>query len=108
MVTREVGRLDDIVAQIEGFAHPAAGVVDPADLSALLQEAADGARAATEAVDAQIKINADEDLPAWHGDAKALSQCFQHLFVNSIESAATEKVRAQIRVRLVGQPAGSR
>ena len=28
------GRLDGIVAQIEGFAHPAAGVIDRADLSA--------------------------------------------------------------------------
>ncbi len=72
MVTREVGRLDGIVAQIEGFAHPTVGCHRPVDLPALLQEAADGARAATEAVDAQIKIIADEDLPAWRGDAKAL------------------------------------
>ena len=106
MVSREVGRLDNIVTQIEGFAHPAPGVIDRADLTSLLQEAADGARAVTEAVDAQIKIDADEGLPAWHGDSKAMVQCFQHLFVNSIEAAANRKVRAQIRVRLVANRIG--
>ncbi len=108
MVSREVGRLDNIVTQIEGFAHPAPGVVDRANLANLLQEAADGARAVTEAVDAQIKIHADEDLPAWNGDGKAMTQCFQHLFVNGIESAANRKVRAQIRVRLVANRVGQK
>ena len=107
MVTREVGRLDGIVAQIEGFAHPAVGVIDRAELPAMLQEAADGARAATEALDAQIKFQIDENLPAWLGDAKALTQSFQHLFVNSIEAAMRKKTRAQIRVRVVASKAGS-
>ncbi len=107
MVTREVGRLDNIVAHIEGFAHPTVGVIDSADLSTLLQTAADAARATTEAVDAQIKINADEDLPRLRGDAKALSQIFQHLFVNSIESAGNRNHRAQIKVRVIGRKAGS-
>ena len=106
MVSREVGRLDNIVTQIEGFAHPAPGVIDRAELTSLLEEAANGARAVTEAVDAQIKINADDDLPAWHGDSKALTQCFQHLFVNGIEAAANRKVRAQIKVRLVANRIG--
>lgn len=107
MVNREVGRLDNIVAQIEGFAHPSAGVIDQADLSAILQEAVEGARATTEAQDAQIKCQLDENLPAWNGDAKALTQCFQHLFINSIEAAAKHKVRAQIRVRVIPNKAGS-
>ena len=107
MVTREVGRLDGIVAQIEGFAHPSAGVIDHANLSAMLEEAADGARATTEALDAQIKFQIDDGLPPWLGDAKALTQAFQHLFVNSIEAAMRKKVRAQIRVRAVASKAGS-
>ena len=107
MVTREVGRLEGIVAQIEGFAHPTAGVIDRADLSAMLEEAADGARAATEALDAQIKFQVDDDLPRWLGDARALTQAFQHLFVNSIEAATRRKIRAQIRVRVVPNKAGS-
>ena len=106
MVTREVGRLDSIVAQIEGFAHPTVGVVDSADLPTLLQEAADSARAATEALDAQIKITADEMLPRWRGDAKALVQGFHSLFVNAIEAAMTKKARALVKVRLVGHKAG--
>ncbi len=107
MVTREVGRLDGIVAQIEGFAHPSVGVVDRAEITALLQEAADGARAATEALNAQIKFQVDEGLPSWLGDAKALAQVFQHLFVNSIEAAMRKKVRAQIKVRVIASKAGS-
>lgn len=106
MVTRELGRLDGIVGQIEGFAHPTAGVIDAADLAELTQEAADGARAVTEAVEAQIKIQADENLPGWTGDRKAMVQCLQHLIVNGIEAADRKKVRAQIRVRLAGQRAG--
>ena len=77
MVTRELGRLDGIVSQIEGFAHPTASVIDQADLTVLLQEAADGARAVTEVLEAQIKVQADADLPAWRGDRKAMTQCFQ-------------------------------
>ncbi len=107
MVTREVGRLDHIVAHIEGFAHPTVGVIDTVDLSVVLCGAADAARAATEALDAQIKINADENLPSLRGDAKALSQVFQHLFVNSIEAAHNRKNRAQIKVRVVPRKAGS-
>ena len=107
MVTREVGRLDSIVAHIEGFAHPTVGVIDNANLSVLLQEAADAARTATEALDAQIKINADEGLPPLRGDAKALSQVFQHLFVNSIESASSRKHRALIKVRVIPRKVGS-
>ncbi len=107
MVTREVGRLDGIVAQIEGFAHPSAGVIDRVDVTAMLEEAANGARAATEALDAQIKFQVDDGLPPWLGDAKALTQSFQHLFVNSIEAAQRKKVRAQIKVRVVASKAGS-
>ena len=106
MVTRELGRLDGIVTQIEGFAHPSASVIDDADLGALLQTAADGARGATEALDAQIKVQADPDLPTWRGDGKAMTQCFQHLFVNSIEAAARKGVRTQVRVRLLAHKAG--
>ena len=106
MVTRELGRLDGIVTQIEGFAHPTASVIDDADLTGLLQEAADGARAATEVLEAQIKFQADSDLPAWRGDRKAMTQCFQHLFINSIEAAARKQVRPQIRVRLMAHKAG--
>ena len=106
MVTRELGRLDGIVSQIEGFAHPMAAVIDDVDLNLLLQEAADGARATTEALEAQIKVQADADLPDWRGDRKAMTQCFQHLFVNSIEAAARKKTRAQIRVRLMTHKIG--
>ncbi len=106
MVTRELNRLDGIVSQIEGFAHPAVGVLDRADLATLLQEAAEGARTMTETLNAQIKVQADEDLPAWYGDRKALTQCFQHLFVNSIEAAVRMQTRALIRVRLMAHRAG--
>ena len=41
------------------------------------------------------------------GDVKALSQVFQHLFVNSIESANSRKHRALIKVRVVPRKAGS-
>lgn len=103
MVTRELGRLDGIVSQIEGFAHPTAGVIDRSDFRAILEEAADGARTLTEALDTQFKIQSDEELPAWSGDRRAMVQGLQHLFVNSIEAAGRNKVRASIRVRLMPQ-----
>ncbi len=106
MVTRELGRLDGIVQQIEGFAHPAAGVIDRADLSVIVQEAADEARTSMATLDAQIKIQVDEGLPDWYGDRKAMTQCLQHLFVNSIEAAVRQKLRAMVRVRVMPQRAG--
>ena len=107
MVTRELGRLEGIVSQIEGFAHPTVGVIDSSDIGILLQEAADSARATTEAVDAQIKITADEKLPRWRGDAKGMVQAFHHLFVNGIEGAMNKKVRSLIKVRLAGHKVGN-
>ncbi len=107
MVTRELGRLDGIVSQIDSFAHPAAAVVEAVNLVKVLEEAADNARTAMEALDAKITIQADDGLPEIRGDARALVQTFQHLLVNGLEAAMNKKVRAQIKVRLVAQKAGS-
>ena len=107
MVTRELGRLDGIVSQIESFAHPAACVVEGVNLVSVLEEASERARAAMEAPDAKITIEADEGLPELRGDARALVQTFQHLLINGIEAAINKKVRAQIRVRLVAHKVGA-
>lgn len=101
MVTRELGRLDGIVTQIESFAHPATPIVEAVNLPATLQEAATQARAFMDAPDAQIKIQADDALPELRGDSRALLQAFQHLFVNGIEAAMNKKINAQIRVRVI-------
>jgi signal transduction histidine kinase len=106
MVTRELGRLDGIVTQIESFAHPAAPVVEAVNLPATLQEAATQARAFMDAPDAQIKIQADEGLPELRGDSRALLQAFTHLFVNGIEAAMNKKVNAHIKVRVIANAVG--
>ena len=72
----------------------------------MLQEAADNAKIAKEAPEAQFKIQADEDLPVLRGNNKALSQAFQHLFVNAIEAADGKKVRPQIRIRAMAHRVG--
>jgi nitrogen-specific signal transduction histidine kinase len=107
MVTRELGRLDGIVSQIDNFAHPAASVIEPFDLANALEVAAGNAREAMEAPDAKITIQADEGLPECRGDRRALEQTFQHLFVNGIEAAMNKKVRAQIKARLVAHKVGA-
>ncbi len=107
LVTREVSRLDGIVGQIESFAHPeATDLVDGVDLAAMLQEAADNAKIAKESPEAQFKIQADEDLPVLRGNNKALSQAFQHLFVNAIEAADGKKARPQVRIRALAHRVG--
>lgn len=106
-MTREVGRLETIVSQIEGFAHPpVSSALGPIDLHDLLEAAAQSARQATGAEDAQIRISADDDLPPIYGDSGSLGQGFQHLFTNAIEAAARKTVRAQVRVRIASQHAG--
>jgi nitrogen-specific signal transduction histidine kinase len=106
MVTRELGRLDGIVSQIDSFAHPAPPVFEPANLVRILETAADNARTAMETPDAKIIIQPDEGLPELRADQRALEQTFQSLFVNGIEAALNKKVRAQIRVRVIAQKAG--
>jgi nitrogen-specific signal transduction histidine kinase len=101
MVTRELGRLDGIVGQIDSFAHPAAAVIESFNLVNVLETAADNARTAMETPDAKITIQADEALPEMRGDQRALEQTFQHLFVNGIEAARNKKVRAHIKARVI-------
>jgi nitrogen-specific signal transduction histidine kinase len=106
MVTRELGRLDGIVSQIDNFAHPAATVIESFNLVRVLETAADNARAALEAPDAKITIHADEGLPEMRGDQRALEQTFQQLFVNAIEAARNKDVRAQIKARIIAHRIG--
>lgn len=106
-MAREVGRLETIVSQIEGFAHPpVSSDLGAIEMPALLEAAAAAACKTTGVEDARITINADDDLPTVHGDSGSLSQSFQHLFVNAIEAAGRKRVRAHIRVRVVPQRAG--
>ncbi len=106
MVTRELGRLDGVVNQIESFAHPAAPVVESVNLVSTLELAADNARSAMEAPDAKITIQADEGLPEMRGDSRALEQSFRGIFINGIEAAMNKKVRAQIKARVIGNKVG--
>lgn len=106
-MSREVGRLETIVSQIEGFAHPpVTSDLGSIEMGSLLETAAAAARQATGAEDAQIRVSAEDDLPVVLGDAGSLGQSFQHLFINAIEAAARKKVRALVRVRVVPQRAG--
>ncbi len=106
-MAREVGRLETIVSQIEGFAHPpVTSDVGSIDMPALLEKAAAAARKSTGAEEAKITISADDDLPTVYGDPGSLGQSFQHLFTNAIEAAARKRTRAVIRVRIVPQRAG--
>jgi nitrogen-specific signal transduction histidine kinase len=104
---REVGRLETIVAQIQNFAHPPAPST-PASihLPDLLEASAKAACKLLDAPDAQIKIQADSPLPHLQGDAQALGQGFQSLFINGIEAAARKQVRPLIRVRVIAHQAG--
>lgn len=106
-MAREVGRLETIVSQIEGFAHPpVSSDFGAIEVQGMLEAAAAAARQSTGVEDAKIVVTAADDLPTVYGDGGSLGQSFQHLFINAIEAAGRQKVRAQIRVRVVPQRAG--
>ena len=86
LVTREVGRLDGIINQINDFAHPVEPVHTRVDVRNPLQLALRKVFPETAARSIRVKTHFDGNLPLIRGDERALTDCFTHLFQNAVEA----------------------
>lgn len=86
LVTREVGRLDGIINQINDFAHPSEPVHTRVDVRGPLQSALRKVFPQQTPGVVQIKSHMDGNLPLVRADERALTDCFTHLFQNASEA----------------------
>ena len=90
LVTAEVDRLNSIIEQIDGFAHP-----DPLDfclldLTEVILAGIDASAGEKEKNGTAINVSFDPNLPKIQGDRNALTECFTHLVRNALEAVEDE------------------
>ena len=88
-VTGEVARLNRIVDDISGFAHPPVPAPQELDVPVLLRRAVETARARCPHVAATVDVRLRAPLPRAVGDPASLSDSLAHLVVNALEALAT-------------------
>ncbi len=98
LVAPEVDRLNDIIEQINDFAHPPDPVFSRLDVRDTLHQAVsklfpDGP------APVQIVSHVDGSIPLVIGDERALVDCFYHLFQNAVEALA-DRPNGQISYRV--------
>jgi nitrogen-specific signal transduction histidine kinase len=91
IVVQEIDRLDQIITQINNFAHPAELQLKPIDLHAPVKRALEIARErfATNG-DVTVETSLPNDLPKVMGDATALAEAFAHLVANAAEAISEQ------------------
>ncbi len=88
IVVQEIDRLDQIISQINNFAHPAELVLIPLDLRAPVRKALEVAREKFHSNGTPVEINLPNDLPRVLGDEVALTEAFAHLVANAAEATS--------------------
>jgi len=86
LVTHEVDRLNGIIDQINGFAHPPEPAYSRVDVRTPLQNALRRIFPDSPVRLVRIKSQLDGNLPLIKGDERALTDCFAHLFQNAFEA----------------------
>ena len=87
IVVKEIDRLDGIISQINGFAHPAELALKPIDVRASVRKALEIARGRfARNGDVTVETSLANDLPTVLGDETALTEAFAHLVVNAAEA----------------------
>jgi PAS domain S-box-containing protein len=101
IVVQEIDRLDQIMCQINNFAHPPELVMKPIDVRTPVKRALDVAREKFGVNGARVDINLPNDLPPVLGDEKALTEAFAHLVANAAEATHGQD---QPRITLAAKP----
>src|SRR5205085_1060558 len=102
IVVQEIDRLDQIINQINDFAHPSELVLKSLDVRAPVNKALDIARSrfsVNGGVDVETSLPAN--LPRVLGDETALAEAFAHLVANAAEASAD---RNKPRITLSAKP----
>jgi nitrogen-specific signal transduction histidine kinase len=102
IVVREVDRLDNIITQINNFAHPPDLIMKPIDVRAPVNRAVEIARSHF-AVNGEVALETTlaNDLPRVLGDETALTEAFAHLVANAAESLSGQQ---KPRITLTAKP----
>jgi nitrogen-specific signal transduction histidine kinase len=88
IVVQEIDRLDQIITQINNFAHPSELVMKPIDLRASVRKAIELARQRVPKNGVAIDTTLPNDLPKVMGDETALTEAFAHLVANAAEATS--------------------
>ena len=88
IVVQEIDRLDNIITQINNFAHPSELVMKPIDLRAAVRKAIELARSFVKKNGVAIDTMLPNDLPKVLGDEIALTEAFAHLVANAAEATS--------------------
>jgi len=87
IVVREIDRLDNIITQINNFAHPPEVTLKPIDLRRSVKRALEIARSRFGVNGKmQVETSLPDDLPRVLGDEAALAEAFAHLVANAAEA----------------------
>src|SRR5437870_4914281 len=87
IVVKEIDRLDEIITQINNFAHPPELVLKPIDVRAPVKKAIEIARTRFGANGGPaVETSLPNDLPKVLGDKTALAEAFAHLVANAAEA----------------------
>lgn len=98
MVTREVGRLDGIIEQINVFANPPPLEFKAIDVARTIDEAVKEATSIRPGSSARIEAIVDPSLPKLVADEPSIRSSLTHLVVNALE-ALPRKEDGRIEVR---------
>ena len=93
IVVKEVDRLDNIITQINNFAHPPDLELRSIDLKAPVKKAIEIARSRFKAGGSgglTVETSLPNDLPKVMGDETALAEAFAHLVSNAAESLSEQ------------------
>ncbi|MEO5720610.1 MAG: ATP-binding protein [Chthoniobacterales bacterium] len=100
IVVQEIGRLDQIITQINNFAHPAELVMKSFDLRNSVKNALQMARERMNINGTPVELDFPSDLPPVVGDEGALTEAFAHLVANAAEATCG---RAQPRITVAAK-----
>jgi nitrogen-specific signal transduction histidine kinase len=103
LVAAEVGRLDRIIEQINGFANPPAMIFQELRVDTLAEEAIKKARAMHAANGVLLDVAVDPGLPPVTGDEHALCDGLTHLITNALEAVSGHE-QGQVEVRVERVP----
>lgn len=91
IVVQEIDRLDQIITQINNFAHPADLKLKAIDLRAPVRKALELARQRFASNgDVTVETSLPNDLPKIWGDENALAEAFAHLVANAAEAISEQ------------------
>ena len=103
IVVREIDRLDQIITQINNFAHPPELIFKPLDVRQSVNRALE-IRESSIRREREVfrwKPRLPNDLPKVMGDETALTEVFAHLLANAAEAAAGQE---KPRIMLAAKP----